>query len=637
MNSTELPDEYDETIHHDARNGYVTSLKVYLEHKPECINKLYQYGESTWTILLAACYYEQEAIVQMLITQFKANVEIEGDIVNKISKSPQIIEGASPLYAAAFVNNFSIVRFLVEHGLANVNHLTKEHSAPLRAACYHGNFEMVKFLIHHGANPHQKRLYDETNLMLIVSREYIDLVSYFVDEMKCDLNEQNRLGETALHIAVENNSIRITKLLIHCGALNLRDKSRNITPLMWAATHGRINAVAAFDGYCSDLEWIEARELLGSSLAGCIPFIEDMDLAVEYLTLAFEARTTKNIRKLRAAQTLKVFDNRRECESLEDLNQLVSFGSREAFYIEALLIQERLLGTINKDYHDSLRHIGKTLTNSNHYDVCLRLWFYELDLRRQHGIVFNEQDLRSFAVLFDRMLLLNNTRVSINDLDKMLIIITDELSLVQDNEITNYNLVTLLHLMTISAELLLNEDHKPPVADCQLLLKHIRSIVNRKYITSETGLSLLHLCCNENTEALQNIVRYVSKLYFLIINLFFVVIHVQRPSVCLCFVVPMLMLWTQQEILHYIFSFEIQTQQIQRLLLIFYAIVQARTWILLILKAILQWNIMPHCHHLPRRWLNDCERKWVSDLSNAIVLGELNTADCRIKIIYHHL
>lgn len=215
MNVIELIDDYDEIIHYDARKGYTKTLEVYLKYKLECINKLYQYGESKWTVLLAACYYQHETIVQMLIIQFKSNVEAEGTIrLEDFTGSPQIIECVSPLYAAATVDNIDIVKFLVEYGLANMNHLTKEHSTPLRPACYNRNFEMVQFLIRHEAIPHQSKLQNKTNLMLVICCGYTDLVMYFVDEIKCDINQQDEDGQTALHCAIEYGSITITKFLI---------------------------------------------------------------------------------------------------------------------------------------------------------------------------------------------------------------------------------------------------------------------------------------------------------------------------------------------------------------------------------------------------------------------------------------
>jgi hypothetical protein len=509
---TELQVDYDEIIHSDARNGYIASLEVYLKHKPECINKIYQFGDSKWTLLLAACYYQHEDIVQMLVTQFNADVEEEGVVSMKDSNNSYCIsEGVSPLWVAAAVNNFRIVKFLVQYGLTNVNHLTKEHSTPLREACRNGNLDMVQFLIQYGANPHQAKLNNRTNLMLVVFHQYMDLAIYFVDTLKCDLNQKDEDGETALSIAVKNDFLEITKFLLSRGALNLCNQSKNITPLTWAAVRGKSDFVAAFDNHCSDVEWIEARELLGSAYLGCRPVMEDINSAVEYLTLAFEARATKNLPKLLPDRTIEAFNDRRECETLEDLNQLVSFGSREAFYIEGLLIQERLLSTNSKIYHDSLRHIGETMAIRNQYDVCLRLWFYELDLRRQHGIFFNEQDLRWFPSLFENMILAGKTQAYINDLCKVLTIMKDELSSVQNSENNNYNLVTLLHLLTISAYLLLDEDtwkvHKLSINDCQLLVKQIKLIIQQKYITIGSGSSLLHLACHENTESLGSIAR----------------------------------------------------------------------------------------------------------------------------------
>jgi hypothetical protein len=82
---------------------------------------------------------------------------------------------------------------------------------------------------------------------------------------------------------------------------------------------------------------------------------------------------------------------------------------------------------------------------------------------------------------------------------------------VQNSENNNYNLVTLLHLLTISGYLLLDEDrwkvNKLSINDCQLLVKHIRLIIQQNYITIESGSSLLHLACHENTESLESIVR----------------------------------------------------------------------------------------------------------------------------------
>jgi Fem-1 family protein b len=527
MDKFPASDDYDEIIHYDARHGHKASLEAYLKHKPECINKLYQYGESKWTVLLAACFYQHEEIVEMLVNQFKADIEDKGTImIDDTDGSSLIVEGVSPLWTAAIVNNFNIVKFLVQYGSANVNHLTKDYSSPFRAACYNNNLEMARFLVQYGANPHQRKLHNYTNLMLVVYHQYTDLVTYLVDDIKCDLNQQDDNGRTALHTAVEHDFFEIAKFLIRRGALNICDLTENMTPLMWTALRGRTRYVGAFDGHCSDTEWIEARELLGSAYGGCRPFIENFDLAVQYLTLAFEARTAKNIPKHCSDESLAVFNNHRECQTLEDLNQLVSSGSRETLYFEALLIQKRLLGATSEVYHKSLRDVGDTFADRNQYDVCLRLWFYELDLRKQQEISLNKEQLRSFASLFYRILLHDKTQISMNQFCKLLTIMTDELWSERDGNTFNYNLVTLLHLLTISARLLFDEDalndHKLSREDGKILIQHIRSIINKNYFTNGSGSSLLHLCCDENTKA-------VSEDFETIFNLP-ILFHIQLPS-----------------------------------------------------------------------------------------------------------
>ena len=508
--------EYDEIIHYDARNGYEISLEAYLKHRPECLNRLYKFGKFNWTLLIAACFYQHEEIVQMLVTRFKADVEVEGTIVfHTRDNDDEIIEGVTPLWVAAAMNNFNIVRFLVQFGQANVNHLTKQHSTAIRAACYHGNRPMVQFLVQYGANPHQVRLNNYTNLNLAVLNGFSHLVEYLVDDVKCDLNQEDVEGRTALHSAVDHDLLAMTQFLLDRGALNLRDKSGNVSPLMLAAVHGKVQLVSAFDGHCSQIDWIEALELLGSVFAGCLSDLEDMDRAVEYLTQAFEARVAHNLPKRRSQRTSELFNYRQECETLDDLNRLVSFGAREHFYLEALLIQERVLGTSSEFYHQSLMDIGHSLTDIHQYDLCFRLWFYELDLRRQRQIPFDKEHLRSFTDLFQHLFLNDKLVVFINQLFKVLEVMMETLSPTQESTTFDYNLITLLHLLTIAAKLLLKEhsdgSERVSLTDGQTLIKSIRSIVSKGYVTMNSGSSLLHLCCNENTTSMARSSTYVLR------------------------------------------------------------------------------------------------------------------------------
>jgi ankyrin repeat protein len=92
------------------------------------------------------------------------------------------------------------------------------------------------------------------------------MAKYFLDELECDLNEYDQDGRTPLHYAIDGGSLHVVQLLLKYGAKNISQNAVN--PLMWAALEARKNLIDSFENYCSsDFEWIETRELLGTSYA----------------------------------------------------------------------------------------------------------------------------------------------------------------------------------------------------------------------------------------------------------------------------------------------------------------------------------------------------------------------------------
>ncbi|CAF4993665.1 unnamed protein product, partial [Rotaria sp. Silwood1] len=436
----------DELIHNAVRQGHVISLEIYLNQNPTHINKLFTYNQSKWTPLLAACYYQHEHIVRMLLSRFKPDIEAKGTVVfDMISNQKDIIEDVSPLWTAAAVDHFDIVRLLIEQGHANINHLTKTHSTTFRVACYNNNIEMAKYLLEHGANPYQTKIGNYTNLMLSAGRRYFIIVKYLVNELKCNINEQDENGQTALYYAVKSCSYEIVKFLLENGAMNICDKLRKVTPLMRAALYGEINLIEAFDGYCSDLEWIEAKELLGASFGGCVAHFENLNRTVEYLAEAFQLRIQKNLPKTLSIEPSDIFNFCSECETLEQFNQLICLNSKENLHIETIRIHQRLLGDMSKDYHHVLRYYGAILADTHRYNDCLRWWFYELDLKQKYNISSKKEHLRNFIDIFLEMKQNNQMDISITSLIRMLKIIDNELQLDFINKNFDYNLHTLLY------------------------------------------------------------------------------------------------------------------------------------------------------------------------------------------------
>jgi hypothetical protein len=493
----------EEVIYKAARNGDVMLLKLCLEGNRECINKLFTYDKSKWTPLLVACFYKHVHVVRMLVNCFEVDTEAVGEIVfNFPNRQSKLVKEVSPLWVAVAVDHFDTVKFLIEDGGANVKHLTEQHDTAFRIACKNNNLNMARYLVEHGADPHQAKKGNFTNLMLAVSDQNLPIISYLLDELNCGVNEKDKDGQTALYHAVKSDLIDVVKMLLEHGARNIRDTLRKVTPLMRAALRGKTNLVNAFYGYCSALEWIEAKELLAANLAGCLPGLQNRTEAIEHLTEAFQLRASKNLIKSITGESLELF-NRRECETLDQFNEFIRLNLTNALNIEAALIHQRLLGDMSEDYHHVLRYNGKVQMAAQQYNDGFRWWFYMIDLQRKHNIDLKKEDLRKFVRVFEEIRQNDQMTVHISSLKQILKIMSNVLLQDHSSENSDYNLHTVLYLITITARILYNPDrteNQELLIDYRpYLLESIRSITQYPYKIAKTGSSLLHLCCRSST------------------------------------------------------------------------------------------------------------------------------------------
>ncbi|UJR20551.1 hypothetical protein I4U23_023678 [Adineta vaga] len=499
----------EEFIHHAIRQGHVMCLEIYLNQNPQYLNKLFSFNRSKWTPVIAACFYKHEHIVRMLLRRFQPDLEQMGTIVFDLSDNQQeIVEDVSPLWTAVAVDHFDIVRLLIEQGHAKINHLTKTHSTTFRVACFNNNIRMAKYLVEHGANPYQIKIGNYTNLMLSAGRRYPTMVKYLINELKVNVNDEDENGQTALYYAVRSGSCEIVKILLENGANNVRDKLRNVTPLMRAALYGEIDLVEMFNGYCSDLEWIEAKELLGGTYGGCVARLENLNKTKRLITEAFELRIKKNLPKILPSESLDIFDSCSECRTIEEFNEIVRSNSKEKLHIETIRIHQRLLGDRSNDYHHVLRYYGAVLADTHRYNDCLRWWFYEIDLKQKYNINIKKEYLRCFTNIFVEMKQNHQMNIPIESLIRMLKIMENELRLNFRNENFDYNLRTLLYLLTIIAKILSNRNEKIDIYHRRELFQLIQFILRCEYRTTKDQWSLLHLCSTSSTKRFSEDVNY---------------------------------------------------------------------------------------------------------------------------------
>lgn len=136
----------------------------------------------------------------MDVAKFLINSGIETDLVGKSSWTP--------LHLAVFKNHIDIVKYLIDHGKANINAKDDEGWNPLLMAVSNSNIELVKYLINCGA------------------------------QVEKSFNNQN---QTLIHVAADKGKIEIVKFLIENGAVVDAKCNLDCTPLFLAAQKGMIN------------------------------------------------------------------------------------------------------------------------------------------------------------------------------------------------------------------------------------------------------------------------------------------------------------------------------------------------------------------------------------------------------------
>jgi Fem-1 family protein b len=338
------------------------------------------------------------------------------------------------------------VKLLVEHG-ANVNHTTKTHSTPIRGACYNGNVDMARYLIENGADIHANNKNNETNLMVSANYNHIHMVTYLIDEFSWDVNVCDNDGRSVLYDAVHCASLEIVELLLKHGARNFRASIDQMSPLMWAAEKKRPDLVDAISSRCSLLEQIEAEELLGSAFVCAQNNENDLEQAFQHFSRALELRSSHDLPKVLRSVTIEIFDNRQECQTLDELEEIrYNFSN---MCTEALLVRERVLGPTNEKYRDSLSYLGALLSDMEQHHKALMLWMYELQLLQQYSISFDSKKLREIVSLISEILL-HSMSIPIDASLTLLALISEELN--HNTEQFNYNLYTLLFLITIITE-----------------------------------------------------------------------------------------------------------------------------------------------------------------------------------------
>ncbi|XP_054159146.1 protein fem-1 homolog B-like [Oppia nitens] len=494
-------------IYESARDGMAVTLYALLtniseKEANEYMNKLVIDGQTQCTPLIIAAKNGHLNIVKLLIMKFTPNLEMEGSV----QFDGYLIEGATALWAASSGGHLNIVKCLVEHK-ADVNHWTKTHSTPLRAACFDGRLDIVKYLVQHNADIHLSNKFNNTPLMISAYKGHLEVVEYLLS-LSADPNAPALCGATALHFAAENGHLLVIKELLSHNAI-ITKNSIGMTPIMTAAASGAAHIVEYFTNssfnQISEIERIEALELLGASYANDKDSY-DLERCYYYMEWAMRCRYRDPNKPLlkRALQPIVAYDNRVECQTLEELLMIQSNSS--ALHMEALVIRERILGSNNPELPHPIIFRGAVYADSSRFDRCLQLWLHAMRLRTLNRVSI-KKDLLRFAQVFSQIINISHDlpfdalnevmKTAINELNRnkeFLSNCSDDISKDLIQEELDDNIHTALYLIVIITKIMKFLSNDEEFLLCQMIYH-----LNKLNLKTKDGSSILHLSVNADT------------------------------------------------------------------------------------------------------------------------------------------
>ena len=158
-----------------------------------------------------------------------------------------------------------VVRLLLQRG-CQVTGVNDRKRNALMYASSGGDYESVVRLLGAGSHINGQDIDGNTALMLACRKGHLKVIDTLLsstsrldhatgvtgDEEKCDINAQNKWGQTALHDAAKAGHVAIVAMLVfHGGAVDAQDRWLN-APLMYATLYDHANCVAfLLQSHCS--------------------------------------------------------------------------------------------------------------------------------------------------------------------------------------------------------------------------------------------------------------------------------------------------------------------------------------------------------------------------------------------------
>ena len=198
--------------------------------------------ENNKTALGKACLDGNEEVVRELLEQ---------------GADPQNLGMLSltPIQTAARNGYADIVQLLIDYGVSPNNEEDTNFCwcTPFNLAAARGYVDVINVLIAAGADINLQIGGYVTPLMIAAYTGQIDVVLLLLEKQECDINLENRYGETAIFFAADHGHADIINHLIVNGAKYDKIAEFGNTPLMYGCNKGHLDVVKALVAAGCDL------------------------------------------------------------------------------------------------------------------------------------------------------------------------------------------------------------------------------------------------------------------------------------------------------------------------------------------------------------------------------------------------
>ncbi|XP_019856957.1 PREDICTED: ankyrin-3-like [Amphimedon queenslandica] len=217
------------TLGHSARGGNIKLVQYLINN--------YQLPLSS-NVLIQAVFSNKLPLIKLLINEHKLNPHVKGG------------DNMQAVHFAAQSGSINVLEYLVKDCGCDLDSVGGQYKMNvLQYSTLNGLFSLIKYIINN--YPQYTSLLHSTDdkgalpIHLACASGVIQLVTFLIDEMKCDITTEDKDGYTCVTRACESGNLDLLKLLINKYNLNPRILGGKLSP-----------TVAVFDGYVYILEWL---------------------------------------------------------------------------------------------------------------------------------------------------------------------------------------------------------------------------------------------------------------------------------------------------------------------------------------------------------------------------------------------